>query len=728
MMKKDYVDMDYHPFTEKLVDAMQKLMPAAPKHMFRCLLAYYFCKVASVMRTNVNTQTNRGIIPVNAFLLSLVPSGIGKNHSTNIIEKSILSQFEQIFLEQVLPIVAEENIAKIAVERAYTMNEDPDTVKPSVITEYENLGKMRFSFENATPAALQQLRQKLLIANAGALSMETDEFGLNLTSISDALKTYLTLFDIGESKETIIKNTRDNVRIEELKGTTPANFLAFGAPCEVFDGGKTEDTLISLEKTGMARRCWNCYLNTAKQTKILTGAERYILQSDKSLTTVFQDAKNHFGQLACITNFNRNINLPKDVGIEWFNYQADCELRAVPYTKVTTKETLRAELEHRYFKVLKYAGALAFVDGHAEITMDNLHAAIKLAEDSGEHFYNMMNQDPAHIRLAKYISAVSPKEITTAEMLEELPYYKKASIAVRKDMLSHAVSWGYKNHIIIKDYMQDGIQFVKGSTLTKTDLNKLILSHSSQLSDGYLNDLAPFDKLHTLTQMKNYNWMNHRSQNGHRAEDCLINGFNMVVLDIDGGIKIETVSALLKDYKFMTYTTKRHTPENHRFRLIMPLNYEMSMNAEEYRVFMRNIFEWLPFEVDTGAVDRCRKWLTNEAGQYAYSSGEQLLDARLFIPKTKRDDERKQQMITYGNLPNLERWFVSGSMEGNRNKQLHRYAMILVDMGYQYDEIRTKVLGLNSSISDKIPESEIDHTIMVTATKAINSRAAKQAA
>ena len=724
-MKKDYAEMEYHPFTEKIVEAMAKKIPTAPKHMFRSQLCYYLCKVASTMRININTEI-RGIIPINAFLFNLAPSGVGKNYSTTtLIEKNILSPFKETFLEQVLPIVAEENIAKIAVRRAYKNGEDPDIVKEGVLKEYRDLGQMRFSFSRATQAALQQLRQKLLIADAGAMSLEIDEIGLNLLATNEALIQYLELYDIGETKEAITKNTRENTRIEELEGATPANLLAFGTPCKVYDGGKVEENWMALNETGFARRSWHCYMNGIPTDTQMTGAEKYAIQADKTLNDVFKNAAETFRQLASIVNFKRKILLPKDVGIELLDYEIDCKKRAKPF--IDSQEMIRAEMEHRYFKVLKFAGALAYIDGNAEITMDNLYAAIKLAEDSGQCFYNMMHQEPAYMKMARYI-ANSPHELTQADLIENLPYYKGTQPA-RRDMMTHSIAWGYKNHIVIRQYLQDGVEFFKGSTLEEVNLNKLKLAHSQDIADGYKNDLAPFNKLHILTQMNNHHWINHHTTNGHRDEEHMVSGFNLVVLDVDGGAKLREVHRLLQDYKFMTHTTKRHTPDAHRFRLIMPLNYEMSMNKTEYTAFMKNIFEWLPFEVDTGAIDRCRKWLTNDKGTYHYGTGETLLDARLFIPKTKKNDERRQQILDYASLSNLERWFVANAhTDENRNVQLHKYARVLVDLGYSYEDTRTKVMGLNSSLIDKLSDKEIDSTVMLTVTKAIAIRDVKQQA
>ena len=722
-MQKDYPEMDYHPLMEKLTKALKRKVPSAPRHMLRSILAYYFSVVASTMRVNIETEV-RGVIPVNLFLFNMAPSGTGKNHSVNIIEKEIIGKFKNTFLSQVLPIIADETMANLAVIRANAANEDPDAVKPGIVKEYIDAGQMRFSFKRATQAALQQMRQKLLLAGAGSMNLQIDELGMNLLAASEAFAAYLEFYDIGECKEILTKNTKENTRVEELEGATPANMLCFGSPSKIYDSGKVEEAFKELLETGYARRSFFSFCTSTATEEILSGEELYDLQASKDLETVFEDANIHFGQLANVANFNRTIILTRDVGIELFNYMQDCKKRSQPF--IETQEMVRAEMEHRYFKVLKLAGVYAFIDGAPTISMDNLYAAIRYAEDSGKAFWNMTHQEPVFAKIARYIAA-TPHELTQADLSEELPYYKGTAVA-KRDLMTHATAWGYRNHIVIKEYLRDGIQFFSGTTLKETDLSKLILSHSAQITEGYVNDAAPFDKLHILTQMPNYNWINHGVANGYRDEDHVISGFNLVVLDIDGGTKLDMVHTVLKDYKFMTYTTKRHTPENHRFRLIMPLNYEMSMSADEYRLFMKNIYEWLPFSVDTGAIDRCRKWLTNAAGTYRYSKGTKLLDARIFIPKTKKNDERKKVMLTYSSLSNLERWFVQNTPDGNRNNQLLKYAMVLVDLGYQSEEVRARVMGLNDNLPDKLPQDEIDRTIMVTANKAIATRAAKMAA
>ncbi|WP_407508174.1 hypothetical protein, partial [Pseudomonas aeruginosa] len=69
-------------------------------------------------------------------------------------------------------------------------------------------------------------------------------------------------------------------------------------------------------------------------------------------------------------------------------YKLSCEEQSQHIPEA--EEIRKSELEHRYFKVLKLAGAYAFVDNSDEITTDHIEAAIKLVEDSGEAFAKLM--------------------------------------------------------------------------------------------------------------------------------------------------------------------------------------------------------------------------------------------------------------------------------------------------------------------------------------------------
>ncbi len=177
---------------------------------------------------------------------------------------------------------------------------------------------------------------------------------------------------------------------------------------------------------------------------------------------------------------------------------------------------------------------------------------------------------------------------------------------------------------------------------------------------------------------------------------------------------------LLKNHKYLMYTTKRHTDEENRFRVILPINYELQLDAKDYKEFMANIYSWLPFAVDTATNQRARKWMSNN-GTFEYNEGE-LLDALPFIPKTSKNEERKQLVDSQQSMDNLERWVINNIGDGNRNNLLLRYAMILMDSGYDFEGIRTRVVALNEKIADKLDEAEIMGTVMVTVMKTLSKK------
>jgi len=105
-----------------------------------------------------------------------------------------------------------------------------------------------------------------------------------------------------------------------------------------------------------------------------------------------------------------------------------------------------------------------------------------------------------------------------------------------------------------------------------------------------------------------------------------------------------------------------------------------------------------------------------------YTNEGELLNVFPFIPDTAKNEEFKAQITKYSNLDNLERWFITSTATGNRNSQLHRYAMILVDAQMDKYEIKDKVIDLNNKLSDKLTKDEIETTIMVSVNKRIKQR------
>ena len=708
-------EMEYHPTSEKLVSILCGKTQNTNPLFFRVLVGYYFCMVASEMRCTIATH-DRGDVPVNMYALNLSTSGSGKGFSTNIIENSVINQFRQRFLDETFPILAETNLPKLSLKRSQRKSTDPDEELIRVQKEFDSMGALVFSFNSATPAAVKQMRHKLLMADAGSMNLEIDEIGNNLTSCMDALDTFIELYDVGLIKSKLILNTSERIRSEAIIGRTPSNLMMFGTPSKLLNGGKTEEELYSMLETGYARRCFFGYSRGTGGSTSLTPEEVYAMMTDNSSNVFLDQLSDRLANLADIINVNKRLMISKDTSLLLIEYKLKCEKEAQTYPE--HEEMRKAEISHRYFKALKLAGAYAFIDDSPELTAAHLYQAIKLAEESGDSFNRLLTRDRNYVKLAKYIATIKT-DITQADLVEDLPFYRGAA-GQKAEMMSLAIAYGYKNNIIIKKSFADGIEFVRGETLKQTDLSKMVIAYSQDMTTDYRNEHAPFDQLHKLTQAPGMHWVAHHLNGGYRNEENCIPGCNLVVIDVDGGVNISTAKLLLKNYKFLLYTTKRHTEEEHRFRIILPINYELALDAKDYKEFMANIYEWLPFSVDTGTNQRARKWLSHD-GHYEYNDGD-LLDALPFIPKTSKNEERKELLNSQQSMDNLERWVANNIGDGNRNNMLLRYAMILVDAGFDFEGVRSRVMQLNDKIADKLEEVEVMGTIMVSVAKAISKR------
>lgn len=707
----DYSTYSYHPTSERIVEILKTKTQSSNTGFFRILTAYYMAKIASTMRTNIDTH-DRGKIPANVYALNLAPSGTGKGFATFLLEEEIIRPFKDVFMQETFQTVSEKSLRKLAVKRAAADMGDEDAEYDRVCAEFESCGPMLFSFDSGTTPAVKQMRTKLLMAGSGAISMEIDEIGSNLLSNQEVLVAFLELYDVGRIKEKLIKHTAESKRIRAIDGKTPANMMLFGTPNKLLEDPRLEDELISMIDTGYGRRCLFGYSRTALHRNDLTAEELYEELTNSDVDSELKSISQSLSSLAGVNHFNISLPMSKATHIHLLEYKIDCTNRASKYKEY--QEMLKTELEHRYYKALKLAGTYAFIDKSDSVTDKHIEYAIRLTEDSGDAFTDIISREKPYERLAKYIAEVG-KEITIVDLMENLSFFK-GSEQHRKHMLSLAATFGYQNNIIIRKSYVDDIEFYHGETLEETDLDELILAYSEDSTQEYEPAYAPFIELDTLFQSDEYYFTSHHFIGNYRINTKVIPGFNLVVLDIDEGLTIDTARLLLRDYTYKMYTTKRHTDTTNRFRIILPISHILKLGVKEYFNYMENVFEWLPFYVDTAAKDIARKWATNKDAEIFTNEGI-ILDATLFIPQTKKSDQIKTEIAANTNLSSLESWFLRETREGNRSHMLLKYGLVLKDAKYPIDAIRNKIDEFNIKLDNPLDDNEISRTIMITIAK-----------
>jgi hypothetical protein len=715
----------YHPFSEKIVDILVRKVNNDNRHFFRILTGYYLSKVASMMRCNILTN-DRGVIPVNTYVLNLMVSGTGKGYSTNILEREFIAYFKKEFLNNIFPRKAEENIQTLAQERAAwrvnigqtarPLDEEIEFQQEEFQKHFDRLGELAFSFDSGTAPAVKQMREKLLLASAGSMNLELDEVGSHITTNTDVLNVFLELYDVGLVKQKLIKNTLENIRSEELPGNTPTNLMMFGTPTKLLDGGKVEEEFKEFLETGYARRLLFGYTIDTHRTKYASAQERYQQMVDTNLAKdvlLIQQTFTNFAKRP----FNPVLRMSEDNHIYLTEYQMRCEEAADNFK--AHMHIHKNEMAHRHYKAIKLAGAYTFADNSTEITQDHLDYAISVVDDSGEAFHTLMRKQGPYERLAHYL-ADCDNDVTHHELMEELPFYKGTE-GQRKDLMTLATSFGYRNNIVIKKRVLDEIEFFNGETLMETDLNALTVAISKNIAQNFeiRDPKPPFDMLHKLTTADGWHYTAHGFVNGHRKSENVIPGFDLLILDCDGDAPISMVTNLLEDYAFLISTTKRHTQEINRFRLILPISHRIKLTTSDYSRFMENVFEWLPFPVDEGAKDIARKW-AGHSGQYKYNEGN-TIDATMFIPETKRSDETKAQISANG-VGNIERWFMTHTAKGNRANHLYRYGMVLIDADMALGNIVEKLENFNNSLETPLPEDQFRNSTIKSISKEFKKR------
>lgn len=706
-------DTQHHPAMNDLVDLLCFKTGNTDRGFFQAEVAYFLGLIPSTMRAQIDSP-ERGILPINIYSIALATSGFGKGHSVSLLE-DVISGFRDTFSNRTFNQIAEQSLYDMAVDIAAAKGGDEDKEMEALELEFKRQGNYVFMFDSGTGPAVKQLRYKLQLARVGAINFQMDEIGSNLQANTEVINTLLELYDLGKIKTKLVKSTGDNERGADLTGVTPSNVLMFGTTHKLFDGSKIEEEFFSFLETGYARRCFFGIGNPEVMTGQVDPERVYNSLVSASRSMAQEKWRKQLAKFADEIYFDRKIEVPTEVGIQLTAYRLFCEQMAA---ELPEHEVIRkAEWSHRYFKALKLAGVYAFLDESDELTLQNLLQAIKVAEESGVSFQKLLKRERNFVRLAKYIAS-TPGELTHADLVDDVPFYPN-SATPRREMMDLAMAWGVGNHVVIKKNVVSGVDFFSGSTLQETDLQKIRLSYSSNMAHDYKPVECAFEDLPDLLTMDGMHWCNHTFENGHRAEDNVIPGFNCLVVDVDGDMPLPLVQDLMKDFTYITATTKRHTPEENRFRLIMPMNYELSLDKEEYREFMDAFLLWLPFDSDRAANQRSKKWMTMETSpetgldcEVKYHVGPSLVDVLPFIPKTKKNAEFMTKVVDLGNLDHLERWFLDHMDEGGRNNNLLNFAMMLKDAGMGFDALKDKVITLNAQSHHPLKEEEIYATIL----------------
>lgn len=715
-----------HPLSELLTKTLASRASTEELSFFRVIVAYYLANMASTLGTTVEGELQNKV-PSNVYALALAPSGFGKGTSIGVMEREVFHLFREDFMNLILPDLEEKAPIRLAEEAfKYVRNGSTMADLEARFKEQSNVaGNYVYSFDEATVPAIKQLRTKIQLLGVGSLNLEVDELGSNIQKSAEALKTYLELYDTGQIKTKLTKNTKENVRGTVFTSPSPANLLMFGTPSSLLNSGKEEETFMQFLEAGYARRCLFAYQQEAVQSSEDVSIDSlYNTLKERRSDDKLQEVAEYLRSFADPIYLNRSIYIPPAVGKVILKYKLYCQDRASSFKTFQTIHT--HEVQHRHFKATKLASVYTFLDKRCEMTVKDFERAVFLVEESGKALHKILKRDKPAVIICKFIEEMGTS-VTVSDLTDHLPFYKTAGSQVRSDLVKEAKAWGFTNNIVIQEYLVNGITFYKGERLNENSLSQIRLSVSQDMTYKFTNIVRDFSQLGKVFK-SDWNWCSHHLKHGedskgHRADANCVVGCNLLVLDIDDTkISPETASSLLKDYHHILYTTKSNEKEIgvYCYRVVIPTNYLVRLDEDDFKKFMESASTAFPFnEIDVKTFNRTRLWFGNHNATVIENFGDDLkmFDVIPHIPKTVQNVEYAARNKKLGDVTAIERYFLNMMEEGNRNHSLLRYGLMLMDSGMDYVKAEKAVLKLNEKQNSPLNKQELADTIFKTLAK-----------
>lgn len=681
----------------------------------------------------------------------LAKSGYGKGRSINYLDRHMFDPFMANYQMQTQYSVTQQALEELAERRTLLSGQTVETELEKVQFEYAALGQIHVPINKATEASVLQMYDSVRMSKANSVMFLVDEIGSNFVTIkADILDPGLLLYD-GKMHGKSLKNTKDSPRPQGITGEAPACMLLVGSPNLIFDGKTTQELYNEMNRTGYGRRTF--FSKGKGVAKILTPEETREARRKSRISNASEAIKQHCAALGSPSN-NARVMTMTDAAEELSDeYKFFCETRAEELPE--HKDQQRFETVGRPQRVERLSAVLAFFNGDEHITPETLKNAIKLTEEAGKSYEDILSQPPNHERLAQYLVSEN-KAKTDPEIMKDLPFYPTTK-SKQADMLLHAKAWGYSTGEIVIDstVKAGGVTYHRGTQLVRSSLGYPLLAWSKQITLDYKpckiklkGDNTPtsisFDKLHVVLANPKapvihwtaHHWEDSPEGKGHRKSDWVKEGFNLLVLDIDDPVRIEYVQYVLKDYTYFMHTTKRYDgSDKARLRIVLMLKHIYKLDAKDYSTFMENIYATLPFDMDTGTKDISRKWTSTPVGGFTdeeleenFSKPNNPQKTKFFynriteedfnpfcgldyLPNTIKNDERIELNKKCKSFSKLELWFLNTtkSVESGRNNFLFKYAIALAEWkSLPIQEIKSKLESLNSKLEEPLNTNEVD--------------------
>ncbi len=186
-----------------------------------------------------------------------------------------------------------------------------------------------------------------------------------------------------------------------------------------------------------------------------------------------------------------------------------------------------------------------------------------------------------------------------------------------------------------------------------------IKANSKAYTYGFEYTMCPWEDMHKVTARFSYSTMIFKD--GHRLKENVIGYGNIFIFDIDSkpnkpSYRAEQVIEAVRGLKTLVVSTRSHTSENHRLRLLLLADKcaNVNMTATLYEEVMRTIIIFCG--LNAGMFDQScfgidRQYAPNPTNQRQYYIEGELLPMEFKIELAQKSLERKQSAKPISLLP-----------------------------------------------------------------------------
>lgn len=701
-----------NPIVNDIVDAVLRTKDDIPVNMIVVMVNYALAEMTASLRTTLKLYDGTEK-PLNNYSYVFAESGVGKDVTMTALNKIFINAFKKR-MEDGFNKYKESywNGRKMElVDEGYEEKELDDQLKE----EKRLVSPFSYRISSGTLAGVSKSRVTYGLYNICAVNLVVDELGSNYGMIRELIALMLSSYEDGTTEGRQLK-TESVVGVQGV----PSNFIGYSSPALSFDGGNTEKAIMADISQGMGRRSFFAMAKRPKAKKMsATERVKMIRANADDNKEKLKELNAMFGKLASPKNMFQSISICEEAEITNMEYHMKNE--NIAELSHDMQEVERIELVNRAWKALRLAGIYSFIEGKREIEVEHIQQAIHCAEVSGTAFKEIANQPQLFERMFKYM--VNRKETTEVD-LETKKWYSGA-LRNKRDLMQLCKAYGYKNDYLFRVKEVEGIDFYSFLPMPKTDPSDVIISLSKDLAKGYKKIKVEFDALHTLVTNPDFYYSAGTFKKGHRTKDNYERKQNLLILDVDDGLKLDTARAMLSDYKCLFATTKSHQIEKKgvvcdRYRIIFITDRLLKLDSDTYSEFMANFYEYIGIPVDSVCKDSSRMYAGAD-GEYFYSSGKKLIEIEKLIPDGEKSNKLKAHRESVGFTSNdgLESFFISEESSG-RNHALNKYSLVLKDASYEYDSICEKVHDLNSKFIEPLSKKEVDSTVLKSIQRKMN--------